>query len=390
MFTRKLKMKLPKEQSAFLWGARRTGKSSFLKSHFNASVYYDLLDMHELIRLTRSPFLLREEVLTLTKEQLKHPIIIDEIQKVPDLLNEVHWLIENTSACFILCGSSARKLKTQSSNLLGGRAWAYHFYPLTSDEIPNFDLLKALKHGLVPVHYLSEPQYIHQHLEAYVDIYLTDEIRNEGLTRNLPGFIRFLDVVGLCNGEMINFTNIARDCGVNRVTVQEYYQILVDTLLGYFIYPYSKKIKRDLISSAPKFYLFDVGIANYLAKQSVTSLRGIAAGKSLEHFILMELIAFRELNKKRFDITYWRTKTGLEVDFILGKAVVAIEVKISEQVHQEDLAGLIAFCREHPHAKAIVVSQDKRARQLKVDDNLTISILPWSTFLTKLWQEEFI
>lgn len=390
MFTRKVKMKLPRKQSAFLWGARRTGKSSFLKTHFDRSVYYDLLDTHEFIRLTRSPFLLREEVLNLTKEQLSYPIIIDEIQKIPELLNEVHWLIENTQAHFILCGSSARKLKTQSTNLLGGRAWPYHFYPLVSNEIPDFDLLKALNHGLIPVHYLSDSGHIQQHLEAYVDIYLTDEIRNEGLTRNLPGFIRFLDVVGLCNGEMINFTNISRDCGVNRVTVQEYYQILIDTLLGYFIYPYTKKIKRDLISSIPKFYLFDVGVANYLAHQSVTLLKGTTAGKSLEHFILMELIAFRGIKKKKFEITYWRTKTGLEVDFILGKAAVAIEVKISEQVHQEDLTGLIAFCREHPHAKAIVVSQDKRARQLKVDDKLTISILPWHLFLTKLWEEEFI
>ena len=157
--------------------------------------------------------------------------------------------------------------------------------------------------------------------------------------------------------------------------------------MGYFIYPYSKKIKRDLIASTPKFYLFDVGIANYLARRPIVDLKGSNAGKSFEHYILMELLAFRDYNRKRFDITYWRTKTGLEVDFILGNAAVALEIKISNQVHQEDLRGLIAFCEEHPKTKAIVISQDKRARQMKIHDKLSISILPWREFLEQLWDE---
>ncbi len=198
-----------------------------------------------------------------------------------------------------------------------------------------------------------------------MDIYLTDEIRNEGLVRNLPGFARFLDVVGLTNGEMINASNIARDCGINRATVQAYYQILVDTLLGYFVYPFHKKVKRDIITATPKFYLFDVGIANYLAHQTVHILKGTSAEKSFEHYIFMELMAYRGLKRKSFDIAYWRTKTGLEVDFILGDAEIAIEIKISDQVHQQDLKGLIAFCEEYPKAQAIVVSQDKKPRLLK-------------------------
>jgi uncharacterized protein len=390
MFKRKLEINLPRKVSAFLWGARQTGKSYFLKHHFPDSIYYDLLSTHEVMRLTKAPYLLREEVLALESAKLAYPIIIDEIQKIPDLLNEVHWLIENSKAQFILCGSSARKLKTQATNLLGGRAWQYNFYPLLQNEIPTFDLLRALKHGLIPNHYLAEPKHINNYLQSYVDVYLIEEIRNEGLVRNLPGFARFLDVAGLTNGEMINANNIARDCGIARTTIQEYYQILIDTLLGYFIYPYNKKIKREVITAAPKFYLFDIGIANYLAKQSLISLQGATAGKSFEHFILMELIAYRGINRKRFAITYWRTKTGLEVDFILGNAEVAIEVKLSEQVHKQDLNGLIAFCEEYKKTKAIVISRDKNPRKLEIDNNITIDILPWKTFFERLWQEAII
>lgn len=386
MFQRALNLNLPQGQSAFLWGARQTGKSSYLKTYYPHSVYYDLLSTHEIQRLTKSPYLLKEEILALTEAQLKFPIIIDEIQKVPGLLNEVHWLIENTQAYFILCGSSARQLKTQATNLLGGRAWPFHFYPLTYSEIPEFELLRALQHGLLPKHYLSEDAALQNHLEAYVDIYLTDEIRNEGLVRNLAGFSRFLDVAGLTNGEMVNANNVARDCGIDRSTVTGYYQILIDTLLGYHIYPFNKKIKRDIIVAAPKFYLFDVGVANYLAKQVVTELKGTVAGRSFEHTILMELMAYTNMHRLRLDITYWRTKTGLEVDFILGDALYAIEVKISPQVRQQDLKGLIAFSEEHPNAELIVVSQDTRPRVLALDDNRVIKIYPWQNFLETLWE----
>ncbi len=390
ILNRKLILDLPTGQSAFLWGARQTGKSTYLKSHYKQSVVYDLLQTHELSRLTKTPSLLRDEVLALTTEQKKHPIIIDEIQKVPELLNEVHWLIENADAQFILCGSSARKLKTQSTNLLGGRAWVFNFYPLFSTEIKNFDLLKSLEHGLIPNHYLAEPKYLHEFFQAYVDVYLTDEIRNEGLVRNLAAFARFLDIAGMTNGDMINSNNIARNCGIDRSTVQAYYQILIDTMLGYFIYPYSKKIKRDLITATPKFYLFDVGIANYLGQRNVSALKGSMAGISFEHFILMELTGYISINRLRLKIQYWRTKTGLEVNFILGEAQVAIEVKISDTVHKQDLKGLIAFSEEHPDTTPYVISQDSRPRKLSINDDLAITILPWRTFLDKLWRGEII
>ena len=390
MLKRKLVLNIPANQSIFLWGARQTGKSSYLKAHFPKSIYYDLLNTHDMLRLIKAPFLFREELLALSKSKISKPIIIDEIQKVPALLNEVHWLIENKGMQFILCGSSARKLKTQATNLLGGRAWPFHFYPLISAEIPHFNLLKALQHGLLPTHYLAESQYINDYLQAYVDVYLTDEIRNEGLVRNLAGFARFLDLAGLTNTDMINANNIARDCGIDRLTVQNYYQILIDTLLGYFVYPYQKKIKRDIILSTPKFYLFDVGVANYLAKQSINALQGDVAGKSFEHFIFMELTAYLGLMRNRLEIQYWRTKTGLEVDFIIGDAMLAIEVKIAKQVHQQDIRGLISFCEEHPEAKAIVVSQDPKQRFLIINESLTIHIMPWAVFLERLWSGELI
>lgn len=390
MYKRTLHLALPPHQSTFLWGARQTGKSSFLREHYINSVYYDLLNTHEQTRLTKEPHLLYQEIKALSPQQRSLPIIIDEVQKVPELLNEVHRLIENEKIQFILCGSSARKLKTTSTNLLGGRAWLYHLYPLTSQEIGEVDLMRALQHGLLPKHYNSEPAFIQNHLQAYIDSYLTDEIRNEGLVRNLKGFARFLDVAALTNAEMVNANNIARDCVIDRTTVQGYYQILIDTLLGFNIYPYNKKIKRDLITSTPKFYLFDVGIANYIAKQTLSSLSGSWAGKLFEHFILMELVAYLGYKRLRHTISYWRTKTGLEVDFILGDAEVAIEVKLSANVHQEDLKGLIGFCEEHPNTRALVVSQDKRARVLDVHGKYSVNILPWQQFLSELWQDNII
>ncbi len=389
MFKRILNMQLPDSQSAFLWGARQTGKSSYLASHFPNATTYDLLDTHQQTRLMKSPWLLREEVSALDKAALTQPIIIDEIQKVPMLLNEVHWLIEHLHAQFILCGSSARKLKMDAANLLGGRAWKYHFFPLVFAEIPNFDLLRALQQGLIPKHYLADANFINEYLEAYVNVYLTDEIRNEGLVRNLAGFARFLDVAGLTNGEMVNHTNVARDCGVDRFTVSGFYQILIDTLLGYYIYPYNKKIKRDLITSVPKFYLFDVGIANYLARRAVLELKGEMAEKSFEHFILMELIAYLSFHRKREKISYWRTKTGYEVDFIIGDNI-AIEVKISQEVHTQDLKGLSAFCEEHPDTTAFVVSQDVKKRRMELAHGKSIMVMPWRDFLTDLWKNKII
>jgi uncharacterized protein len=389
-FKRYLTFELPQGQSAFLWGARKTGKSTYLRTHYPRAKYYDFLKTEVLMTYLQSPYLFREQVLAMSEAELARPIILDEVQKVPMLLNEVHWLIENTKAYFILCGSSARKLKRGAANLLGGRAWRFTFYPLVYPEIEKVDLLHVLNVGLIPSHYAKSKTDARRDLNAYVTDYLKEEIQDEGLTRNLPAFARFLDAVGYSHGQQINYTNIARDCGINASTVKAYFQILIDTLMGYEIFPFRKRIRREIISATPKFYLFDVGVVSMLSDRRVSELKGAAAGEAFEHYIFMELMAYRELNERHFKINYWRTKAGLEVDFILGEGRVAIEVKISQEVGKEQIRGLVAFSQEHKPEHAIVVSLDLLPRKIKVEDGTDILVLPWHTFLEQLWGEQLI
>lgn len=384
---RLLELKLPEGQSAFLWGARKTGKSTYLRQHFPHSILYDLLKTNELVRLLAAPHLLREELIGISAKERKQPIIIDEIQKAPSLLNEIHWLIENEKLSFILCGSSARKLKRGVANLLGGRAWRFNFYPFVYKEIPHFDLLRALNHGLLPSHYLSEQPS--RMLRAYIADYLIEEIQAEGLVRNLPGFARFMDLVGFSNGQMINFSNLARDCAVDAKTIKEYYQILQDTLIGYALPPFHKKIKRDLIQSTPKFYMFDVGVANHLKGRKIESLKGSDAGDAFEHYILMELVAYYGLSEIDSPINYWRSKSGLEVDFVLNHGKAAIEVKISSSPHLSELKGLMAFCEDYKPKHAVVACQAPTKRTLVINDQTTIEILPWQDFLENLWSKKY-
>ncbi len=386
-FHRVAHLKIPAHQSAFLWGARKTGKSTFLHAKFHQSIWYDLLKTDELRRLMAAPHLLREELLAASKEQLRYPVVIDEIQKVPALLDEVHWLIENHRISFILCGSSARKLKRGAANLLGGRAWRFHFYPLVYKEIPDFDLIRAFNHGLLPSHYLSEQPS--RMLRVYIADYLIEEIQAEGLVRNLPAFARFIETAGFCNGQLLNYTNIARDCAIDAKTVKEYFQILQDTLVGYLIYPYAKNAKRNLISATPKFYWFDVGVANYLNKTKIEALEGVAAGDAFEHFILMELTAFLGLHEIDDPICYWRSTTGFEVDFILNDGSCAIEVKLNKNPGLGDLKGLRAYCRDHKPKMAIVVCMAPRRRLLGAINGVKIEAVPWQEFLIALWDGKF-
>lgn len=386
---RYLKLKVPLGQSVFLWGVRNSGKSTYLHRHFPDSVYYDLLQTDVYLRLLKEPFRLREEVLQLSPEDLKKPIIIDEVQKVPLLLNEVHWLIENHKPChFILCGSSARKLRAAGTHLLAGRAWKTHFYPLVYPEIGNFNLLKALSQGLLPVAYFSKQP--RRFLKSFIQDYLVEEIQKEALVRNLAGFSRFLDAMASTHGEMTNFVNISRDCGVDAKTVKEYYDILVDTLVGYRLDPFRKLGKRDVITSTPKFYLFDVGVAGFLQRRNLGALKGKEAGAAFEHWILTELIAYRGLNDLDFSISYWRTKSDLEVDFILGDGEVAIEVKISNHVDRRDLRGLEAFIKEHQPKRAYSVSLTPKAKKISLSSGDYVIDLPWQDFIKKLWNKEII
>ena len=382
--SRSLVIDLPEGQSAFLWGARKTGKSTLLKQQFPNSIYFDLLKTDLFLEWSKRPYLLREQLLVETEKRLHYPIIIDEVQKVPAILDEVHWLIENEGLSFILCGSSARKLKKGHANLLGGRAWKYEMLPFTSVELKeNLQLLKVINQGLIPSHYLIEEKFYPKTVKSYVENYLKEEVFAEGLTRNIPAFSRFFEIIGFCNAELINYSNIARDCGVDAKTVKEYFQILVDTHLGVKLSPFAKVAKRDLVSKTEKFYFFDVGLATYLSNKIVMQERGADFGKAFEHFVLMELLAYRSYQEKSFTIKYWRTKTGLEVDFILGNADIAIEVKGSESLKPGDMKGILAFNADYQPSRAIVVCNERVVREHK-----GITIMPWKIFLEYLWQDK--
>ncbi|MBI2603884.1 MAG: ATP-binding protein [Deltaproteobacteria bacterium] len=384
MYSRILAMDLPPRQSAFLWGARKTGKSTFLTQKFPEAIYFDLLDYKVFDGLNREPFRLREEIAGHSPAAM---IIVDEVQKIPPLLDEVHYLIENQGRQFILCGSSARKLKRGQANLLGGRAWRYHMLPLSAREIPNFDLLRALQRGLLPAHYDSAD--VDRALEGYVLDYLKEEIQAEALTRNLRAFSQFLDTCAFSNCEIINYSNFARDVGVDAKTIKQYFQILEDTLIGYYVYPFQHHPSRKDIVSTPKFYLFDVGVANYLAKRKIQSLRGGEAGKAFEHLVFMELWAYIKYHKPREEICYWRTKTGLEVDFVTCEGKVAIEVKVSDSPSRKDLHGLSAYLKDYKNAKGLIVCPEARKRVIDFN-HAKATLVSWHEFTSNLWDGQIL
>lgn len=382
---RQLQIKLPAGQSAFLWGPRKTGKSTLLKDLFSDSFSLDFLDTDLYFEFSKRPALLRERVATLSQSVKRRPIILDEVQKIPHILDEVHYLIEKERLSFILCGSSARKLKKSHANMLGGRAWRLELHPLCSVEIPNLNLLNVLNRGLIPSHYLQNDEEANLSLKAYTRDYLKEEVFDEGLTRNVPAFSRFFDAIAYSHGELTNYTNIAADCGIDSKTVKEYYQILCDTLLGTFIEPFSKRSGRDIIIKSPKFYLFDCGVARTIMKNSVTEEKGAFFGKMFEHFIFLELLAYRTYSGSDFKINYWRTKSGLEVDFILENGLVAIEVKGTNRVDQADVKGLKAFSEEHSTERLICVCNEKFSR---ISND--IHFYPWRDFLTDLWKGQIL
>jgi predicted AAA+ superfamily ATPase len=382
--SRLLDLDLPPGQSAFLWGARKVGKTTFLNARFPESLRFDFLQTELHMEILTRPHVLREQLIAGREEIGIRPVILDEVQKVPTLLDEVHWLIENEKIGFILCGSSARKLKRWQANLLGDRAWRYEMLPLVSSEITDFDLLRALNRGLIPSHYLAPDA--RRFLRSYLNDYLKQEILDEGLTRNMPAFSRFLEAVGYSHGELINFANIARDTGVDSRTVREYYQILVDTLVGRYVEPYSRRSSRQVITRAAKFYLFDVGVAGAITDRRIPEARGEQFGKALEHFILMELAAHAAYTELDYRIRFWRTKSGQEVDFVLGDGEVAIEVNGSSRIDRTDLKGLKAFADDHKPKHSFVVCTEDQPRL--TDDG--IRILPWRHFLEKLWAGEII
>ena len=382
MLKREQKLLSAKNETCFLWGPRQTGKSTLLKQLFPKAAYYDLLLSENFSKFNRHPEFFRQEVLALPENQRQQSIIIDEVQKLPLLLNEVQWLIVNKKLNFLLCGSSARKLKRGVANLLGGRAIRQELYPLVSKEIDDFSLVKALNHGLLPEHYLASDPTLK--LKAYIGDYLREEIVAEALIRNINSFSRFLEVAAFSNGEIVNYQNIASECGVSAVTVKEYFQILSDTLVGHFVEAFRQKAKRRVVRS-PKFYYFDLGLANILLNRRQISFPSEIFGRVFEHFIFQELKAHSHYSGLDYQINYWRTSSGLEVDFILNNGNVAIEVKGTKEVLPRHLKGLKAFQRDYRPSRIIIISLDEKPRL--ADD---IEVLPWADFLERLWGGEIV
>jgi len=375
-----LKLEIAENNAFFLWGARKTGKTTYLKNQYSDALYIDLLKTDVAQKYELNPKLLREEIMASNPEL----VIIDEIQKLPRLLDEIHWCIENSASKFILCGSSARKLMRMKANLLGGRAWRYEMFPLTTLEIgADFDLLRAMNHGLIPQHYFSNHPV--KFLESYVLDYLSHEIKAEAMVRNVPAFHRFLEVAAISNSEIINFSSIARDCGVSSVTVKDYFQILQDTLLGFMLPPFTKKIKRIPIESS-KFYFFDMGITRALRRMLLVQEGSVEFGHFFEHFILMEIRAFLSYLSCYKNIYFWRTACGKEVDLVVGEAEWAIEIKTSKQKSMKEFKGLLAFGEEFPDAKLFAITFDDSKRII----NNKIEVFPWKEFLRQLWNKQLI
>ena len=367
-------------KSCFLFGPRQTGKSMLIRETLPpATPIYNLLDHRLWLDLNANPARMREE---LEAKDLRDAIVVvDEIEKLPALLDEVHLLIETRGLRFLLTGSSARKLRRSGVNLLGGRARSRHLHPFSWRELgKDFDLIKALNHGLIPSIYGSDDPA--EDLRAYLGSYLKEEIMAEGFTRNVPAFARFLEVAAACSGRMINKTEVANDAKVPRTTVNEYFEILKDTLIGYELPAWKHSQKRKAIETA-KFYLFDVGVARAIQKLPPLVPRSPDFGDALEHYLFHELMTWIDTRRPGLELHYWRSTSQFEVDFILGDHT-AIEVKAASSVSPRDLKGLKALAEEGLMKHLILVCQEPTPR--KIGD---ILVLPWQVFLERLWGDAY-
>ena len=367
------------DEAMFLFGARQTGKSTLLKERFPKAIYIDLLKSDVRNRFKQHPEEFRESLLRYPPETL---VIVDEIQKVPDLLDEVHWLMVEKGLWFVLSGSSARKIKKSGANNLGGRAIPETLFPLVSAEIPDFDIERAVQNGMIPRHYMVANA--RNRMRAYIDLYVKEEIIEEALVQNVDEFIRFMEVAAIMDGEILNYENVASDCGVSANTVKAYYKILVDTLLGFEVPAYRKVIKRKLYKS-PRFYYYDIGIANHLTKRYQLAPKTPEYGHAFEHLIIQEIVAYLAYTNSDEELTYWHTYENIEVDAIIGDARVAIEIKSTDHVDHGDKKGIMEFAKEHPNAKQILVSRDRISRR-----SGNVDLYYVTDFFKALWAGEII
>jgi len=362
------------KKSYFLLGPRQTGKSFLVRTTLEGVRVYDLLDGPTYLALSRHPERIAQELTPRDRV-----VVIDEVQRLPHLLNEVHRLIEARRTRFLLTGSSARKLRGGGVNLLGGRARTQYLHPLTSRELGDrFDLVRAAQRGLLPSIYFSDDA--RADLDAYAGTYLQQEIVAEGATRNVPAFSRFLKVAALCNGTIVNFTNVANDAQVARTTVYEYFEILKDTLVLHELPAWRKSIKRKPLSSS-KYYFFDVGVVGTL--QGRRFQPGTPEfGEALETLVFHELVAHRDYVSGE-PLAYWRSTSGFEVDFVIGDHT-AVEVKAKENVSPQDIKSLVALAEERSFRSLVCVCLEARPRKVG-----PVSILPYAEFLRALWDGQF-
>lgn len=366
---------LPKNKSFFLFGPRGTGKTTWVRSTFPNALYLDLLEAEIFNDLLANPQRLENYI----PKDFRNYVVIDEVQRVPEILNEVHRLIEKENRKFILTGSSARKLRKKGQNLLAGRALTYFLHPLTAVELgADFDLELSLNYGQLPsVFFEKDPK---KYLESYVKTYLEEEVFQEGLTRNLSAFARFLETASFSQGSVLNTSEVAREAAIERKVVENYFTILEDLLIGYRLPIFNKKAKRRLLAH-PKFYFFDAGIYRTLRPMGPLDMPEIAEGMSSESLFFQNLLAVNDSLNLGYKLFYWRTATGIEVDFIAygEKGIRAFEVKRSGRISSEMLRGLKYFSKEYPQSKSFLIYGGKR----KMKDG-NIQIIPMAEALRDL------
>ncbi len=365
-----------KHKSVLLLGPRQTGKTQLIEHQVKADITYDLLQADVFRELSYAPQLIRQRVNDKTKL-----IAIDEIQKLPLLMDEVHSMIEKLRIKFILTGSSARKLKRSHTSLMAGRARVKNLLPLTSKELgKKFKLSVALQYGLLPSIYFSEEK--EKDLKDYAGLYLKEEILNEALVRRIENFSRFLEFSALTSGQILNFESIASDAQISSRTIREYYAVLEDTLVGYLLRPIRSSPKRKSIATS-KFYFFDIGVINSITKRQLSS-KTKEYGEALEHLIFMELHAFKTYSQKNIELNFWNSPRNGEVDFILNEEI-AVEVKSSENISVQHLQGLELLTKNEKMKRQIVVCQEKHRRKIG-----NVEIIPVISFLEGLWGGEFV
>ena len=372
------------KKSCFLFGPRSVGKTLLIHEEIKGTsniLYIDLLKARYFTLLSGHPSELENLI-----EGHHKIVIIDEIQKAPLLLDEVHRLIEERKINFLLTGSSARKLKRGHANLLGGRAWTLNLFPLVSHEIPHFDLHRALRFGSLPSVWLSEnPE---EDLDSYISTYLKEEILAEGLSRNLPAFNRFLKVAALSSGNLINYAEMASDAQVAESTLRGHFEVLQDTLIGYSLEPFIESKKRKAITT-PKFYLFDNGVRHALMGTTSLDRNSDIYGSSFEAFLAHEIRAYLSYTRLKLPLTFWRSTSQFEVDFLIGKEV-AIEVKSTSRAHEKHLKGLMALSEEKIFKHFYLVTQDPVRRSYSLKNGRKAILLPWNDFLKQLWNKKII